>query len=72
LEFPFEIDVPRSAVLDNEWTSYVRHFERAGRNAALSLLRKGEAELDATEAHDGGAMAFFEDTYRWYVVDRPS
>ena len=68
--FPFEVDVPRTAVLDNQWTEYVQRFEHAGLYAALSLQRKGEARLDGTEACDGSAMAFFENTYRWYVVDR--
>jgi hypothetical protein len=69
VDFPFEIDIPRSAVLADQWKDYVRHFEQAGMRAALSLQRKGEAKLDPTEACEGSALAFFEGTYRWYVVD---
>jgi len=32
--------------------------------AALSLQRKGRAQLDATEAHDNSPMGFFENLYR--------
>lgn len=72
VEFPFEIDVPRSAVIDDQWRQYVPQFQQAGLQAAMSLQRKGDAQLDATEACDSSVMACFEDTYRWYVVDRVS
>jgi hypothetical protein len=68
--FPFPIDVPRSALLDDEWSEHVPRFEEAGLEAALSLLRIGEAHLDDTRARDDAATPLREDSCRWHVVDR--
>ena len=68
--FPIVIDVPRSAVLRNEWREYVRLFVHAGLQAALSLQRKGRAQLDETDAHDNSPTGFFDNKYRWLVLDR--
>jgi hypothetical protein len=70
VRFPIVIDVPRSAVLNDEWRAYVRLFVHAGLQAALSLQRKGRAQLDATDAHDNSPTGFFDNKYRWHVVDR--
>jgi hypothetical protein len=71
LKLPFSIDVPRRAVLDDEWSGYVQQFKDAGLRAALSLFREGEAHLDPTDAHENSPMCFFENTFRWHVIDRP-
>jgi hypothetical protein len=68
--FPIVIDVPRSAVLEDQWRGHVRLFAHAGLQAALSLRRRGRAQLDATDAHDNSPMGFFENKYRWQVLDR--
>jgi hypothetical protein len=68
--FPFPIDVPRAALLDNEWAEYVPRFEEAGLEAALSLLRTGEAQLDDTRARDDVTAPFHEGNCRWHVVER--
>lgn len=67
--FPFPIDVPRSALLSNEWAEYVPRFEEAGVEAALSLLRTAEAGLDETTAREDASTPLREDNCRWHVVE---
>jgi len=69
VRLPFAIDVPLTAVLDgdcDEWTSL---FEHAGKQAALSVRRTREANLDESESHPAGPVALTHDVCRWHVVE---
>ncbi len=68
----FEIDVPRTNVLDDAWRPYVPRFREEGRRAALATRRTKEARLDDSEAREGSEPAFKRNVFRWKVILNPA
>ncbi len=68
----FEIIVPRTKVLDDEWQPYVPNFREEGRRAALATRRTKEAKLDDSEAREGSELAFTRNDFRWWVILNPA
>ncbi len=68
--FPIILHIPRNTILDDVWHPCCVLFEEAGRVAALSPRRAGEAELDVTQAVDTNHAVWKLNQYPFYVVDR--
>lgn len=58
----FTVEVPRNAVLDDQWQGYSFRFTEAGRLAALASRRTGEARLE------GPTWEWSTPTLTWAVV----
>jgi hypothetical protein len=61
--------VPRKAIVRGDWNEWVVHFERAGKEAALSARRMRTAKLDDLDSHPDELRAIREGVCRWYVVE---